>query len=478
MRGVIVLCTVLLLMSAACSLLAPDDIKVTPRREFRYERRHTVLEPVILIPGILGSRLFNTENGEIAWGSFSASVSELKDDLALPIRGPSLADNFDHLAAYRVLDRAEVLLNEGSGEVSIYAEIIDYLTRTLGYRPAYGRRFHAGHNLFVFFYDWRRSNVEAALQLGEMIRNIRRDLSAPKMKFTFLAVSNGGLIARYYIRYGAEDHISDRAPGAPFPDGGGGVHDCRRLICLGTPHTGTVDAFRMLHEGFTPGPLARRHPPATVFSFVSTFELLPEPGERMFVGDGGELLDIDHWDPEVWEEYGFSVFSQYERERLFYDIAKGLRKGQDRDALVKKETDRRRRHLRLCLRHAKRFRISIMGRPEVPTTCILGATTSTLARIGLTRTEPDEGADVYFSPRFVWREHDAMAKAMYARGDGVVTRRSGLGVIMPQSDEHAAARSRMFRASLKSWTLTSFVHRNMFEDELLRLALAETLVQP
>ncbi|HRJ80057.1 MAG TPA: hypothetical protein PLF37_16280, partial [Planctomycetota bacterium] len=189
----------ILLLLSSCALRPDERTRVTPRREFAAERLDRRREPIILIPGTLGSRLHNAKTGEIAWGSFAASLSELEDDLDLPIAGPRLSDNRDQLEAYRVLDLAEVLQGEGKGEIRFYAEIIDTLTSTLGYRAAYGKRFYKGQDLFVFFYDWRRSNVEAAAQLGEFVAAIRRDLAEPAMKFTLLGVSNGGLIARYYL---------------------------------------------------------------------------------------------------------------------------------------------------------------------------------------------------------------------------------------------------------------------------------------
>lgn len=471
----LVLLAALLLLSA-CSVAGPEDVDISPPHEYLTERRQARREPVILIPGTLGSRLYNLENGEIAWGSFSATISELRDELDLPIDRPSLAENTDDLRAYRVLDRAEILLREGSGEVSFYAELIDYLSTTLGYRPAYGQRFHRGHDLFVFFYDWRRSNVEAAVQLQEFIANIRRDLRLPDQKFTFLAVSNGGLIARYYLRYGGRDVVSGREPDAPLEPSWDGLKDCERLICLGTPHAGSIDALHLIHDGYAPNVLARRYPPATIFSFPAAFELLPEPGEPVFVGEGGETLELDIWQPETWESYGLSVFAESSQDRLRARIIQDIQPGEDREKLFEQEMRHRRQFLRLVLAHARRLRKAIEGPTGVPTSVILGVGTPTLARVGLVS---DDGEyELFFRPRFPTRRFDPMADAMFASGDGVVTRRSGLGLFLPQAPSELVKRGEAFRASLESWSFTPFTHREMFEDEMLRLTLAETLSRP
>lgn len=461
---------------AACQTASPDEVDVGAAHEYQLERRQGRRAPVILIPGTLGSRLYNVENGEIAWGTFAATISELRDDLALPVDQPALKDNTDNLRAYRVLDRAEILLREGSGEVSFYAELIDHLSTTLGYRPAYGERFHRGHDLFVFFYDWRRSNVEAAVQLKEFIEGIRRDLRAPDQKFTFLCVSNGGLIARYYLKYGGRDVVSGRDINDPLTPDNAGVEDCERLICLGTPHAGTIDALHLIHDGYAPNVLSRRYPPATIFSFPAAFELLPEPGEPIFVGDGGETLPVDIWKPETWETYGLSVFNESSQDRLKAEIIQNIRPGEDRDELFNAAMRHRHEYLRTVLTHAQRLRKAIEGPPEVPTHVIAGLGTPTLARVGLL--PDDDEWELYFRPRFPRGRYDPMADAMFMSGDGVVTRRSALGLFLPGGPDALQKRGEEFRASLDGFSFTPFDHREMFEDEMLRLTLAELLSAP
>jgi hypothetical protein len=464
-----------LLMLSACSFTGTEDLDISPQHEYRFERRQGRRPPVILIPGTLGSKLYNNENGEIAWGSFAATISDLRDDLDLPIDRPTLGRNQDSLRPYRVLDFAEILMREGSGEVSFYGELIDYLSTTLGYRPAYGQRFHPGHDLFVFFYDWRRSNVEAAVQLAEFIANIRRDLRAPDQKFTFLCVSNGGLIARYYMRYGGVDVVTGKLPEAPLEPSWAGLRDCDKLICLGTPHCGTIDALHLIHDGYSPNLLARRYPPSTIFSFPAAFELLPDPGEPVFVGEAGETLDINLWDPRTWETYGLSVFSQAEQDRLRAAIIQRIQPGADREAEFEAEMQHRRDYLKLVLLHALRLRRTIDGPPGVETHVILGVNTPTLERVGLL--QDGDAWKLLFTARFATQRFDPMADAMFTRGDGIVTRRSGLGMFLPQSAPELVRHGEVFRDSLESWNFTPFTHREMFADELLRLTLAETLTR-
>lgn len=473
--GAEVLLVSILLVLTACQGL-PSGAEVTHQKEYKPERYARNLEPVILIPGSLGSRLYNTKTGEIAWGNFRSLISDLEDDLELPIDKPRITQNRDNLEAYRVLDRAEVLNGEGNGEVALYAQMIDHLSSTLGYRPAFGKRFHRRHNLFVFFYDWRRSNVEAAQQLAEFIAGIRRDLRQPKLRFRFIAISQGGHVARYYLRYGGQDIISEKPLGAPLKPSWAGLEACTDLTLIGSPIRGTVDAFHLLQEGYSPTTLAKRNPPAIIFSFPAVFELLPDPNEPLFVGVGGEPIDIDLWDYNAWEAHGISVFGQEGLGNLKGLVRLNAQPGDDRGAIYDRILKERRIWLKKILTHAHRFKRSIEGDTGVPTNVILGVNKPTQARVGAVL--EDEHWRYYFRPRNGGMKLDPMDEQLYLTGDGVVTRRSGLGLYLPEADSEYQAAGKNFYKSLRSWHFTQFEHRDMFEDDLLRLTLVELLANP
>jgi hypothetical protein len=107
---------------------------------------------------------------------------------------------------------------------------------------------------------------------------------------------------------------------------------------------------------------------------------------------------------------------------------------------------------------------------------IVGVNTPTLSRVGAV---PDgDDWEFYFGPRLGWGRYDPMTEAMYALGDGIVTRRSGLGLALPGAPAELQQRGEEFRASLDSWTFTPMTHREMFSDTMLRLTLAEMLSHP
>lgn len=59
----------------------------------------------------------------------------------------------------------------------------------------------------------------------------------------------GGMIIRYYVRYGTLDVLEDNE----FPVSEYGADQIRRVILLGTPNLGSISALRTLIEGYKVG---------------------------------------------------------------------------------------------------------------------------------------------------------------------------------------------------------------------------------
>ena len=137
--------------------------------------------PVIVIPGILGSRLVEAESGEVVWGAFGSGTTDPTTPagarlLALPMAPEkSLRDLQDTVRPAGALDR--VMLNF----IGIPVQLNAYynILRTLGvggYRDQqlaeslavdYGDKHYT---CFQFAYDWRRDIVESAQALDRFIK--------------------------------------------------------------------------------------------------------------------------------------------------------------------------------------------------------------------------------------------------------------------------------------------------------------------
>ena len=85
-------------------------------------------------------------------------------------------------------------------------------------------------NFFVFTYDWRNSNIQTARLLKDKIQEIKDKTGASKVDI--IAHSMGGLITRYYV-------ISDLYQG-----------DVDQVVFLGTPHRGAPKAYLTWEGGY------------------------------------------------------------------------------------------------------------------------------------------------------------------------------------------------------------------------------------
>ena len=208
---------------------------------------------IVLIPGILGSRL--TRGDQSVWGIGHAAANiwrltkKLTADLAFA------EDAFDPASLIAGVDdgvRADGLLHgpavlPGVWRTGSYAGLTTWLESAFPERVA------------SFPYDWRQSNRVSARRLADAIAPaIRKRRSTwPAARVQFVCHSMGGLVARYFAE------VLDTE------------HDTRRVITIGTPYLGAVKALPVLADGYVRfgpkvlalGELAR--------SLPSVAELLP-----------------------------------------------------------------------------------------------------------------------------------------------------------------------------------------------------------
>src|SRR5215218_7737277 len=201
--------------------------------------------PVIVIPGILGSRIVNRRTGEVVWPSaFRSDV----DGLSLPAT-PDLAANRDELVAARIVEAAK--LARIAPEVYVYHHLLRALEDYGGYREGDWANPPEGGDqdtFYVFAYDWRRDNVESARLLAKRVEALKLKLGRPDLRFNVIAHSMGGLIARYAAMYGDRDLPAGNEK--PSPDWAG-ARDFNKIFMFGTPNEGSMQALEVVLKGYT-----------------------------------------------------------------------------------------------------------------------------------------------------------------------------------------------------------------------------------
>ena len=189
-----------------------------------YER-NTGKKPIIFIPGIAGSELFNIDDSlvtpeERATGMISGDKEKSAKRIWVPIGYDASKANEDlnldsnpNLYGLQQGDLRKVpVFQRHTGPVAMYASLFGQLMSNFPDRPVY-----------LFSYDWRKSNVETAEKLDAFIDQIT---DGGKVKVDIIAHSMGGLVSAHYLRN--HDEKVDK------------------YLSFGTPYEGAPSAYNTL----------------------------------------------------------------------------------------------------------------------------------------------------------------------------------------------------------------------------------------
>lgn len=369
--------------------------------------------PVIIIPGILGSRLRERRSGREIWPGSPLRLLLATPNLALNIDPATLEPRPDDVEAYDLF--------RGVLGSDFYGTIIDTLESQGGYV-----RGEAGHpadprtrRYYVFPYDWRQDNVITARQLDAFIEQIRRDYGDPALKVDVVAHSMGGLIVRYYIQYGLMDVLE----GNEFPANFAGADKIRTAVLLGTPNLGSVSALHSLLDGHRVG--WQTIPAEVLATMPSVYELLPHPVTNWIVDAAGKPLERDLFFVGTWSAYRWSVFDPRVEKRVRAHAASDAQGGAQLQLLQ--------RYLAKRLERARRFVWSLTYNQaqNAPVKLVVfgGDCTLTPARVVVEREPEAEGAGgglVALLPRDIKMPRPGIdySRLMLEPGDGDVTKPS------------------------------------------------------
>jgi pimeloyl-ACP methyl ester carboxylesterase len=399
-------------LAAGLSLAACAHVDRPPLGALYRPTRETLEQPpLIVIPGAFGSRLRDRRSGREIWpGSSAALIASSFRALEVAIDPSTLAAQVGDVEAFDII-------TAGLGQ-DIYGQVLRTLEEVGGYArcgecsmPRADRR-----NYYVYPYDFRLSNVHSVRGLHALIERIRADYGDPSQQVDILAHSNGGLLARYYARYGDAELPQSGA----FRPTGAGAPAIRRLLLVGTPNLGTIQPVLSHLRGEEI--ILRKIPHEVIATFAGAPQIMPHPAVPWMLDVQGRLLDFSLYDVATWRALGWSVFEP----RVARRTASRHGGGASGEAYLALLRDYLAKHLWLGRRFMESLSVPAPG-AEPPLHVFGGDCELTLARIVV----EDTGA------RLVGRERAAQIAApqpgidyealMFEPGDGVVTRASLLG---------------------------------------------------
>ena len=218
-------------------------------------------KPIIFIPGIAGSELFKIDESLVSpeekaigmvygdkersakriWVPIGYDARKVNDDLNLYTN--------DNLYGLQQGDLRKVnVFERHAGPVAMYSSLLGTIMKNFPDRPVY-----------LFSYDWRKTNVDSAEKLAAFIDSIT---DGGKVKVDIIAHSMGGIVSSHYLRN----------------------HDDRvdKYLSFGTPYEGAPSAFntlssRSLVGGFLDVVIEKLIgiKPDVASSFTAMVELLP-----------------------------------------------------------------------------------------------------------------------------------------------------------------------------------------------------------
>ncbi|WP_274229342.1 lipase family alpha/beta hydrolase [Clostridium sp. 'White wine YQ'] len=229
---------------------------------------------IIVIPGIMGSNLKNSENNNIVWitekGPFGIMelIYLLNGELHCNEEGESIKS---------------IEPNNGEDEYGAkdsYKKLITTLQKRVG----------ESYKIQFFAYDWRLDNSRNVIFLKELIDKFD--------KVIIIAHSMGGLIAAKYISEYGKTKID-------------------KLITLGTPYWGSIDAVQCLYNGklnilsndiegiIEQASLSfiSKNIKELLYNYPSIYQLIPN---EEFTENKPWLLttdeELDHWYDYFWQD--------------------------------------------------------------------------------------------------------------------------------------------------------------------------------
>ncbi len=287
-------------LTGMAGLLLAHALKPRPGLDARLLRRGLPRDapgtpPTILIPGILGSELVRPDGTQV-WLNLRTTVGAY--DLGLPAVLP-LSESRDELVPAGLLG-VDAALPRMFG----FTEYADFL-ELLG-DAGFGTNGH-GATKHVFTYDWRRDLVESARRLGEALERLTEASGNPAARFNVVGHSMGGLVARYYLRYGGAE------PGGPVT--WAGARRIENLVLVAPPNGGSSPALDALLNGNRVGLSSTTLAPSVVAHMPSLYQLLPAPEAHPLVDGTGAPVPLDVRDLSTWETLGWGPWAASTRRR-------------------------------------------------------------------------------------------------------------------------------------------------------------------
>ena len=277
------------------------------------ERERVARNPVIVIPGVLGSKLVAEDRSRSVWGEWRPGFTDPASSEGAQLFGLPMVMGRP-LDQLRGKSRVDGTLGKVHGsiaglpvKITAYGDVMSAMG-VESYAGTFVKNHreipHSGAAAFEFSYDWRRSLDECALEFEAFVLRATRFLqvqrgSSEPIRFDVVAHSMGGLVLRYFLQYGGQLLPYDGS--RPRLTWAGAAH-VEKAIIIGTPNAGSLKMVQRIVQGIPGNPLHPTYGPVLIGTFPSGYQLLPRKCDQPFTTNGsdGDLLDPKFWLSRDW----------------------------------------------------------------------------------------------------------------------------------------------------------------------------------
>ena len=322
--------------------------------------------PVVLIPGTVGSRLVDSKTGFVAWGEFSSQAANgwtLKaiQGMAFPmVPDVPLSQLNDGIRSDGPLDIVPVTI---APFLTVNSEYYHPAIQELREFSLSDGASHSSSPCFVFAYDWRRSGDENAAQLSAFLEAKATELAASHpdqyrssdaVKFDLVTHSHAAVVTRYFLMHGDRQLPAD---GSLPPITWEGARKVEKVVMMGPPNAGIPRVIRHLTHGYKEHPALPFYNAAIVGTLPSIYQMLPRVRHDCVI-DPVTKETIDHFDPEIWVEKKWGLANPM-MDRTLKKLLPEVKTREDRLRIALD-------HQRKCLELASQFQQSVDRPSQVP----------------------------------------------------------------------------------------------------------------
>ena len=218
-------------------------------------------KPIIFVPGVAGSELFNIDPSLLSEEEKTSGMISPKNEKNMKMIYPPIGydskkvtedlslDTNDTLYTFQQGDLRNVpSIKRHAGPFSQYTPLLKNLMTNFPDRPVY-----------LFSYDWRKTNVDSAEKLGQFIDKIT---DGGKVKVDLIAHSMGGIISAIYLKDNDDKVDKYLSFGTPYEGAPTTHHYVSNSILVNSFIDSAIKTFTGLDT-------------RVVSSFVSMVELFP-----------------------------------------------------------------------------------------------------------------------------------------------------------------------------------------------------------